>query len=284
MPHQDSAFIAVVGGAVAAILAMLAAIWWVFGRVVARPISRITGVLTELTNDRVVDVPYAERGDEVGAIAKATEVFKQSIAEKVVNLRVRAGLDAVRSNLLVADENYNVMYMNPALQTMLRETEPELRKALPQFDSSKLIGANMDFFHKDPPHQRQLLDSLTGTHESHFTIASQSFHHIVTPVIDRHGKRSGTVVEWRNETVEKAIEAEVDGLVNAAVGGDFSKRISLDGKKEFMLNLATSMNALCDNTGRALQDLIGMLSALAGGDMTPRITAEYHGMFGRSEE
>ena len=47
-----------------------------------------------------------------------------------------------------------------------------------------------------------------------------------------HGKRSGTVVEWRNETVEKAIEAEVDGMVKAAVAGDFSKRVPLEGKNE----------------------------------------------------
>ena len=181
--------IVVAAGAVAAILIMLAAVWLVFGHVVAQPISKIARVLTELTNDRVVDVPFATRGDEVGAIAKATEVFKHSIAEKVINLRVRTGLDAVRSNILVADQDYNVMYMNPALQGMLREAEPELRKALPQFDSSKLIGANMDFFHKDPPHQRQILDSLTGTHESFFTIGTQHFHHIVTPVIDKHGKR-----------------------------------------------------------------------------------------------
>jgi methyl-accepting chemotaxis protein len=88
-------------------------------------------------------------------------------------------------------------------------------------------------------------------------------------------------VEWRNETVEKAIEAEVDGLVKAAVAGDFSKRVPLEGKKEFMLNLATSMNALCDTTGKALDDLAGMMSSLAGGDMTQRITAEYQGMFGK---
>src|SRR3990172_6069760 len=268
-------------GAVAAILLMLLAIWSVFGRVVAQPIRKIAAVLTELTNDRIVDVPYANRSDEVGDIAKATEVFKQSIAQKVINLRVRAGLDVVRSSVMVADGDYNIMYMNATLQDMMREAEAELRKVIPQFDSSKLLGANMGVFHKNPEHQRQLLDALTGTHEAHITIGSQKFHLFATPVIDTHGKRAGTVVEWRNETVEKAIEGEIDDMVKAAVVGDFSKRVPLAGKKEFMLNLSTAMNALCDNTAKALQDLVGMLSALADGDLTPRITAEYHGMFGQ---
>jgi methyl-accepting chemotaxis protein len=139
----------------------------------------------------------------------------------------------------------------------------------------------MDVFHKNPAHQRKLLDSLTGTHEAHITIGSQKMHLVATPVLDQHGKRSGTVVEWRNETIEKAVEGEVADLVKAAVAGDFSKRVPLEGKKNFMLNLATAMNALCENTANALQDLVGMLGSLADGDMTPRISADYQGMFGQ---
>ena len=253
---------------------------FVISRGISNPLGRIARVLVELTNDRIVDVPYSTRGDEIGEIAKATEVFKQSIAEKVINLRVRSALDVVRSNVMVADDDYNIMYMNASLQSMLREAEAELRKVLPAFDSGKMVGANMDVFHKDPAHQRRMLDALTATHESHITVGSQKLYLIATPVIDAHGKRAGTVVEWRNVTVEKAIEAEIDDLVKAAVAGDFSKRVPLDGKKDFMLNLATAMNSLCQNTANALQDLEGMLGALADGDLTQRITADYLGMFG----
>jgi methyl-accepting chemotaxis protein len=266
-------------GALAAIAAMLLAIWLIFGRVVAQPIRKIAAILTELTADRIVDVPYANRNDEVGDIAKATEIFKHSIAEKVVNLRVRSGLDVVRSNVMIADDGYNIMYMNTTLKEMLREAEAELRKVLPGFDSSKLIGAGMDVFHKNPAHQRRMLEQLTGSVENHITVGSQKFHLIATAVVDQHGKRAGTVVEWRNETVEKAIEGEIDGIVKSAVAGDFSKRVPVEGKNGFMLNLATAMNGLCENVARALDDLLKMLSALAEGDLTQRIVAEYEGTF-----
>jgi methyl-accepting chemotaxis protein len=252
----------------------------IFGAMsIARPLGKIAGVLNELTNDRIVDVPYADRGDEVGQIAKATELFKQSIAEKVINLRVRSGLDVVKSNVMIADAEYNIMYMNQTLTAMMKEAEAELRKVLPQFDSNKLIGACMDIFHKNPAHQRGMLDKLTSTFESHIEVGTQKFHLVATPVMDAHGKRAGVVVEWRNETIEKAIEQEVDGLVKAAVAGDFSQRVPLEGKQGFMLNLATAMNSLCDNTGKALDDLASMVSSLSEGDLTPRITAEYEGMF-----
>jgi len=266
------------------IAAMLATTWWIFGRVVAKPIGRLSGVLGELTNDRIVDVPFTQRRDEVGSIARATDVFKLSIAEKVINLRVRAGLDVVKSNVMVADADYKIMYMNTTLREMMQEAEAELRKVLPNFDAGKLLGASMDVFHKNPAHQRKLLDSLTGTHESHITVGTQKFHLVATPVVDQHGRRAGTVVEWRNETAEKAIESEVDGLVKAAVAGDFSKRVPLEGKKGFMLNLATAMNSLCDNTGRALDDFAGMMASLANGDLTQRIAAEYQGMFGKLKD
>ena len=254
----------------------------VFGALaIGKPLRKMAGVLGELTNDRIVDVPYATRGDEIGDIAKATEVFKQSIAEKVINLRVRAGLDVVKSNVMVADTDYNIMYMNTTLREMMRDAEPELRKVLPQFDAGKLLGASMDVFHKNPAHQRKLLDSLTGGYESHITVGTQKFHLVATPVIDTRGQRAGTVVEWRNETIEKAIEGEVDNLVKAAVAGDFSKRVPLEGKKDFMLNLATAMNSLCDNTGKALDDLAGMMGSLANGDLSQRIAADYQGMFGK---
>ena len=162
---------------------------------------------------------------------------------------------------------------------MLRESEAELRKVLPGFDSSKIIGANIDVFHKNPAHQRGLLDKLTGTYETRITVGSQKFKLVATAVMGKDGKRAGTVVEWRNETVEKAIEGEVDAVVKAAIAGDFSLRLPTEGKKEFMLNLSTAINDLCENVAGAVDDVARVLSALAPGNLTQRMTAEYQGAF-----
>ncbi len=257
----------------------------VFGSVsIARPLRRMAGVLGELTNDRIVDVPYAGRGDEIGEIAKATEVFKESIAGKVINLRIRTALDVSRSNVMLADADYNIIYMNNTLQEMLREAEAEIRKVMPHFETSKLMGMNMDTFHKNPAHQRRLLESLTGSHEARLALGTQKFALVATAVLDKDGRRSGTVVEWKNETVEKAIEEEVDGLVQAAVAGDFSRRVPLEGKSGFMLNLATAMNDMCGNVARTMTDFANLLGAMADGDLGQRITAEYQGVFAQLKD
>jgi methyl-accepting chemotaxis protein len=266
---------------IAVAFAVGVALAFVISRSIATPIRTITGVLVDLTNDRIVDVPYTKRSDEIGDIAKATEIFKQSVAEKVINLRVRSGLDVVRSNVMIADQNHTIMYMNGTLTAMLREAESELRKVLSQFDSSRLIGTCMDVFHKNPAHQRRLMDSLVGSHEAHIVVGALKFHLVATAIMDQHGKRAGTVIEWRNETAEKAIEEEVDQVVNAAVAGDFSRRIPLGGKQGFMLNLATAINGLNENTANVLNDLARMFGALSQGDFRSRIAADYQGMFGQ---
>jgi methyl-accepting chemotaxis protein len=268
-----------------AILAIGAGLGFVIAQFgISGPIRKITDVLTDLTQDRIVDVPYTHRNDEIGDIAKATEVFKQSVAEKITNLRVRSGLDVVQSNVMIADEQYNIMYLNHSLKQMLHESEAEIRKGLPQFDTSKLMGANMDMFHKNTAHQRSLLDRLTGTHEAHIQVATQKFHLVATAILDKNGKRAGTVVEWRNETAEKAVEEQVSNMVSAASAGDFSARVPTEGKKGFMLNLSNAMNALCETTEGALEDLARMMGSLAQGDLTKRIHADYQGMFGRLKD
>jgi methyl-accepting chemotaxis protein len=74
-------------------------------------------------------------------------------------------------------------------------------------------------------------------------------------------------------------QAVVGGIVSAAVAGDFSRRVDLQGKSGLVLNVGTSINSLCENVAKALGDLIEMLSALAAGDLSKRITADYQGDF-----
>src|SRR5450432_1455174 len=74
-------------------------------------------------------------------------------------------------------------------------------------------------------------------------------------------------------------EAAVGGIVQAAVAGDFSQRVALEGKTGLVLNVGTSINTMCENIGKALAGLVQMLSTLADGDLTRRITADYQGDF-----
>jgi methyl-accepting chemotaxis protein len=79
-------------------------------------------------------------------------------------------------------------------------------------------------------------------------------------------------------------DAAVGGIVKAAMEGDFSQRVSLDGKQGVIRNLAEGMNAMCENIDIVLDDVSDMLASLAEGDLTRRITADYRGAYGTLKE
>ncbi len=69
------------GGLFAVMLA--AAMGWLLSRSLARPVVAIADVMADLASGRTdVNVPSTDRGDEVGAIAKAVLVFRDAAIEK----------------------------------------------------------------------------------------------------------------------------------------------------------------------------------------------------------
>jgi len=75
-------------------------------------------------------------------------------------------------------------------------------------------------------------------------------------------------------------DAAVGGIVKAAMAGDVSQRVPLEGKEGVIRNLADALNTMCESTGKVLNDMGQMLGSLAEGNLTRRIEAHYEGMFG----
>jgi methyl-accepting chemotaxis protein len=106
-------------------------------------------------------------------------------------------LEVITANIMIADEKLNIRYMNAAAKDLLKEAESDLRKELPRFDFNNLIGSNIDIFHKDPRHQRNMLSSLKNQHKATIWVGHRAFDLIVTPL--KSGvKTTGFVVEWAN--------------------------------------------------------------------------------------
>jgi methyl-accepting chemotaxis protein len=93
-------------------------------------------------------------------------------------------------------------------------------------------------------------------------------------------KRAAAEREAATARVMAEFDAAVGGIAKAATSGDFSQRVPLEGKEGVIRSLAEAMNTMCDNIGKVMDDLVGMMSALAEGDLTQRITANYEGAFG----
>ncbi len=73
----------IIGMAIAAFLVTLSVVFvikFIFGRIVSRPLARMTGVMGQLaTGDVAIAVPSLENRDETGDMARAVQVFKNNL-------------------------------------------------------------------------------------------------------------------------------------------------------------------------------------------------------------
>jgi len=93
-------------------------------------------------------------------------------------------------------------------------------------------------------------------------------------------KRAAAERDAATAKVMADFDAAVGGIAKAAMDGDFSQRVPLEGKEGVIRNLAEAMNNMCDNIGKVMDELVVMMGSLAEGDLTRRINAEYRGTFG----
>jgi len=214
----------------------------------------------------------------------AREKMAEAHDAAIANERVVQALNKASTNVMIANTTNDIIFMNDTVQMMLQSNESELRKVLPQFDSRNLVGKNIDVFHKNPAHQRDMLSSLQATHKTQIQVGSLHFGLIANPILDSHGKRLGTVVEWFDRTAEVNVEKEVAAIVQAAGAGDFSQRLDPQGKTGFYAGLTTGMNQLMDTSEQGLTEVADLLSAFAEGDLTRRIDRDYAGLFGRLKD
>ena len=134
----------------------------------------------------------------------------------------------VTTNLMVADENLNIVYMNDTVVALLRGAETDLKKELPQFNVSTLIGTNIDVFHKNPAHQRQMLQSLNSLHRATIKIGKRTFDLAATPLKNADGTRAGVVVEWADASL-RLQSLDYAGQVAAANRSQAVIEFNMDG-------------------------------------------------------
>lgn len=240
-------------------------------------VSQITvaGVVFKL----IVNPIFSESGDRLGTVVEWVDRTKEVAAEHELS-RILGALETTTTNVMIADTERKIIYMNKSVEKMLRVAENDLRAVLPHFSVDKIVGSSMDSFHKNPMHQMKLLENLTTTYTSNIVVGKRHFRLVANPIFSKDGTRLGSVVEWLDRTEEVAVEQEVSKIVDAAAAGNFSERIATQGKEGFFLKLAEGLNSLVTTAEKGLNDVARVLGAIAKGDLTERIDADYSGTFG----
>ncbi|WP_043362735.1 PAS domain-containing methyl-accepting chemotaxis protein [Belnapia sp. F-4-1] len=159
-----------------------------------------------------------------------------------------AALDALRANVMVADQDLTIVYMNPAVMALIREAEADLRKELPRFRVDQLIGSNIDVFHRNPGHQRRMLAALDKPHAATIRVGSRVLDLLVTPLFDG-GTRIGFVVEWADAR-ERLLNLDYAGQMTALGRSQAVVELSVDGtilnaNENFLRAMGYTLEEVC---------------------------------------
>ncbi|HMZ01352.1 MAG TPA: methyl-accepting chemotaxis protein, partial [Burkholderiaceae bacterium] len=232
------------------------------------------------------DAPLAPLPGKKAFINETIEQVRQRLSAAAAtaseNLRIRTALDDVPSAVLIADTEGVIRYANKSVIALLTRIADDLRTVLPHFDVKTIIGANFDLFHKNPAHQRRIVEGLTSPHRANWKFGGRAIQLTASPIVNTDGTRAGAVLEWVDRTEEVRAEEEVTSIVQSAAHGDFSRRISLASDAPgFMRLLGNGVNELLGTTERNLAQVSQTLARVAAGDLSRAMDGEHAGIFGQ---
>jgi len=248
--------------------------------------SYATAVISRIADGQLDEEVETKEGDTTSLLA-AMKDMRQKLRDRAAEdkrmiaetSRIKTALDSVTANVMMADADRNIVYANDAVIDTLRAAADDIRKDLPNFNPETLMGGSIDQFHKNPQHQVQMLERMTGTTRTKIVVGGRHMSLIVNPVHDEDGNRIGTVVEWDDKTAEVRIQEEMDNIIAAANDGDLSERINLSDKDGFFKQLSEGLNTLLDKTSSFVHDMGQMFEHMSEGDLTNTISNDYRGEF-----
>ncbi len=242
--------------------------------------SQFDNEFGELSRDELGQVRQSLKKMQAGLLESFNKINEQAVESS----RIATALSVSTTGVMIADIDNRIIFVNDSVKSLFADIEEELSELVEDFDADRLIGENIDQFHKNPQHQQEILRNLKETYRTVIEVGELHLQIIATPVLDDEGNHLGTVMEWHNLTASINSEHELEKIVNAAADGDFSQRITEQDKTGFYLTAARGINRMLQSTSDSIDDVVRVMRGLANGDLAEKIDAEYKGVLAQLKE
>jgi methyl-accepting chemotaxis protein len=239
-------------------------------------VVEVVQAYTEGRLDVAMDRLPGQKARITDAVDKVQAAMKSALVAATFNERIRTALDTVC--VTVSNAQAQLVHASPSAKEVLKLLGGD------HFDTDKFYGNKLSSLFKDPQHAT-LFDQATHSDAVvNLEVQGHQLRILAKPVCDSQGQPIGRITQWMDRTDEVASEQELDTMVNAATQGDFSARLCLNNKTGFIAKISGGMNQLMDISQQGLEDVARVMLAVAKGDLTQRITHEYHGLFGQVKD
>lgn len=247
------------------------------GRSIVRPLRALTSSIADLARgNAAIAIPELDRTDEIGDMARSMGIIRETGA---IAVRAQKTLENTEACLMMIDRDGNVVHVNPAFCALAAQVREAVGTQLSGFAAQQFERQSFDAFHNEPALKHERLCLLTDPTGALITAAGHTFDLKVNPIFDEGGAPIGSVVSWHDCTLQLRLESEVEALIDAAAAGNLGGRLAIDHVEGFMLTLCQGMNRLIDTVEGGVKAASGVMSALAAGDLTCKMTGSYNGIF-----
>jgi len=218
--------------------------------------------------DLLVTALYDANGNFQGPMVTweiVTEKLKlERKATEALNMLANAPV-----NIMGCDLEFNIAYQNPSSLETMRKLEH-----LIPVKADKVVGSNMDIFHRNPAYQRKILANEKNLpHRANIRLGPETLDLTATAIYDNHQKMIGYMVAWevisnrvkmeqqikeageRDKAKAEELQAKVGELLQvaqAAAAGDLTRTVSVKG--------TDAMGQLGEGLERMLTDLKSVIS------------------------
>jgi len=195
---RRSEIAAVIGIALAAALALVLLI----SRSLTRPMNQAIAVFHAIAAGMYDNRIEHSGTDEASQVLQSLDGLQRKLrtesagglSQAISELRIKSALDKARSRIILADENFKIIYVNGSMQQFLFEARADLRRDLPRLDVDHIIGTSVEGLFKNQVNQRRVLQE-TPSYAAELNVGERTLQVVTNAVVDPDGKRIGTMVE-----------------------------------------------------------------------------------------
>ncbi len=194
-------------------------------------------------------------------------------------VRLRHGMQKLSTMVCLSSEDHKVVFVNASLRNYVDTYRADLGLICPGISSASLEGMEISKLGDNPGELANIINNLEKSHRFELQAGGRVITVKVNAIWGEDGARLGTSMEWIDVTDERQVMDEVDSVVRSANDGNLDDRIEIGNKEGVYLALAGGVNGLLDVTRHIVEDVKVFLSAIAEGDLSRTIDAEYRGSF-----
>ena len=275
----------IIGFGVAA--ALLYLVWSILTLLsILRPIKRASQMLQQVSEGNYIPVNEFSK-NELGSIMQGIKMigikfgFEAAEDQRTARemLRIKQALDEVRMPVTLANSRRELVYMNVAAKMLWTEMSDELSKRIPNFSIEGMFGQRISTYLETPEDQNTFSEQSKAPKIMLINLGGKKLRLTVISVYDEQNNYVGRATQWKNITVESAMENQISKIVEDAISGNFRNRVRVDAKGGFFKDIAEGLNILLETCEKSYDDIADVFNALAQGNLNKKITTQYTGDF-----